>query len=155
MIETSTKNVKEFLFEQKLIFPALILMAHSGERDILERVLGSEEAAYSVVSNAKKYGDMTKNYGNYDYPISISLDGQLIKQPYRIAGLIMSGQKKFFSIKCGLPPEPQPDFKLTKKEKERLDAFFLSLIYSPPNTLDASSVDSSVAMSDLSAAKKS
>ncbi len=140
MIETKIVNVKKFIFDQKLILPALIYMAFTGERDLLVKIFG-EENAYSIVASARQYAAMVAPYGLHDYPISLSQDGQLIKQPHRLAGLLIGKQENFLGMVCGLTPEKPFSYKFSKEEQKELDEFFLTLLKSPSNILDSPALD--------------
>lgn len=141
MIYTSTENVKEFVAKHKIDIVAMIVLAHEGERELLEKHFGDQ--AYAIVKRAKQYGETARMFSLNDYPISISEQGELIKQPYRLAGLIIAGQKEFMAVKCSRQPEPEPKFRFTKEEKEKLDSFF-ALLNQPADTLQAPKLSSPV-----------
>jgi len=139
----STIKVLDYVRAHRDDLVLLILLAHSGEYEMLKKYT-NERDGFHLLQNAKKYGEQTKVYPPYDYPISVSeTTGELIKLPYRLAGLIISGQKEMFTIRCGLPVQTKPEFDFSPEDKKTLDDFYLILIGGAATVADPIIKDSS------------
>jgi hypothetical protein len=62
-------SIKEYLklHPYELVFA--ILMADAGEPEILEKIAGSESAAFNLLKQARAYGETARLFPIHDYPI--------------------------------------------------------------------------------------
>lgn len=146
MIEYNLLDIKEYLKEHYYPLVGLILMADAGEHELLTKALGSERAAFDLLAEAKTYGALTKQYPVSDFPIAVNeATDEVTKKEYRLAGIYLSGQKKFLSVRCSLKAE-ELKFKLTKEEKEKVEAFYSDLFNDLPEIPDSAALDRTKAL---------
>lgn len=136
--------IKEYLKLHPYEIVFAILMADAGEREILEKITGSESAAFNLLKQARFYGETAKIYPIHDYPIAVSESGELSKMIFRLAGLLLVGQEYFYAVTCNRPGEVQPDYKFTKEEKKQLSDFIKLFFTESPETIDSPRLDSPV-----------
>lgn len=100
------------------LIPALIL-ADEGNVDPLFAIYGNEKAVFEALRQARIYAGLMKTHSQADFPISTNPDGQVIKIPERLAGIILAGKTWFYTIVGSMPTAPvYGDDWLNKQTKE-------------------------------------
>ncbi len=116
-------NLSEHLKEHpNYLIPALVL-ADEGELAPLFVILKHEKAVFDILRNARAYAGHMGTYNQTDYPISVNGQGEIIKQPERLAGLILAGKDWFWSLYGDRPGSPvYGEDWLKDQAKEIIDA---------------------------------
>lgn len=78
----------------------------------------------------------------------------MTKMLYRMAGLVIAGQKTFHPMEVNRPPEIEPEYKLTKEESKELSNFIELFFKDPPEIANTTSLDSSIAPASKPISKK-
>lgn len=95
-------NIKDLLSAKPNYLIAAVLLAEEGNREPLIEIAGSEGEAYKTLKGAKVYASHMAVYPPSDFPISLN-NGEIVKMPERVAGLIFAGKTWFAGMDSPFP----------------------------------------------------
>lgn len=127
-------SIKEYLSANPSYLVAAIILADSGEPEILTRMVGGERAAFDLLKSARQYGADASIWTLQDFPIALTEQGIVTKKIWRLAGLLIAKQEFFFGMKCNRGIEPE-SYQLSSTDKAALDLFIANDFAQPSPSL--------------------